>query len=92
MQHCRKCPDAVAKIRGGVEVPKLSGCIRFYQQKGCVLIVAEILDCPGKLRQDSSAFTSIREKTAPERTFQEQEVITIPWIRYIQNTLVTYHR
>lgn len=46
MQHCRKCPDAVAQIRGGVEVPKLSGCIRFYQQKGCVLIVAEILGLP----------------------------------------------
>ena len=46
MQHCRKCPDAVAKIRGGVEVPKLSGCIRFYQQKGCVLIVAEIFGLP----------------------------------------------
>lgn len=36
----------MAKIRGGVEVPKLSGCIRFYQQKGCVLIVAEILGLP----------------------------------------------
>ena len=46
MQHCRKCPDAVAKIRGGMEVPKLSGCIRFYQQKGCVLIVAEIFGLP----------------------------------------------
>lgn len=46
MQHCRKCPDAVAKIRGGVEVPKLSGCIRIYQQKGCVLIVAEIFGLP----------------------------------------------
>ncbi|MBR2950708.1 MAG: superoxide dismutase family protein [Lachnospiraceae bacterium] len=46
MQHCRKCPDAVAQIRGGVEVPKLSGCIRFYQQKGCVLIVAEIFGLP----------------------------------------------
>ena len=46
MQHCRKCPDAVAKIRGGVEDPKLSGCIRFYQQNGCVLIVAEIWGLP----------------------------------------------
>ena len=49
MQHCRKCPDAVAQIRGGVEVPKLSGCIRFYQQKGCVLIVAEILGLPREI-------------------------------------------
>ena len=53
MQHCRKCPDAVAKIRGGVEVPKLSGCIRFYQQKGCVLIVAEIFGLP---RENETGF------------------------------------
>ena len=53
MQHCRKCPDAVAQIRGGVEVPKLSGCIRFYQQKGCVLIVAEIFGLP---RENETGF------------------------------------
>ena len=53
MQHCRKCPDTVAKIRGGVEVPKLSGCIRFYQQKGCVLIVAEIF---GLSRENETGF------------------------------------
>ena len=53
MQYCRKCPDAVAKIRGGVEVPKLSGCIRFYQQKGCVLIVAEIFGLP---RENETGF------------------------------------
>ena len=49
MQHYRKCPDAVAKIRGGMEVPKLSGYIRFYQQKGCVLIVAEIFGLPREI-------------------------------------------
>ena len=53
MQHCRKCPDAVAQIRGGVEVPKLSGCIRFYQQKGCVLIVVEIFRLP---RENETGF------------------------------------
>ena len=53
MQHCKKFPDAVAKIRGGVEVPKLSGCIRFYQQKGCVLIVAEIFGLP---RENETGF------------------------------------
>ncbi len=46
MQHCRKCPDAVAQIRGGMEIPQLSGCIQFYQQKDCVLIVAEIFGLP----------------------------------------------
>ena len=46
MQYCRNCPDAVARIQGGMEVPQLSGCIQFYQQKSCVLIVAEILGLP----------------------------------------------
>ena len=27
MQYCRKCPDAVAEIRGGVEAPQLTGCV-----------------------------------------------------------------
>lgn len=43
----------MAKIRGGVEFPKLSGCIRFYQQKGCMLIVAEIF---GLSRENETGF------------------------------------
>ena len=46
MQYCRKCPDAVAKIRGGMEAPQLSGCVEFYQENGCVLIVARISGLP----------------------------------------------
>ena len=46
MQYCRKCPDAVARIRGSMDAPQLSGCIQFYQQKDCVLIVAEISGLP----------------------------------------------
>ena len=46
MQYCGKCPDAVAEIRGGVEVPELSGCVQFYQENGCVLIVARISGLP----------------------------------------------
>lgn len=46
MQYCRKCPDAVAEIRGGMEVPQLSGCVQFYQESGCVLIVARISGLP----------------------------------------------
>ena len=29
-----------------MEVPRLSGCVQFYQQKDCVLIVAEIWGLP----------------------------------------------
>lgn len=42
MQYCRKNPDAVAKIQGGIEGPQLSGCVQFYQENGCVLIVVRI--------------------------------------------------
>ena len=46
MQYCRKCPDAVAQIQGGMEAPQLSGCVEFYQENGCVLIVARISCLP----------------------------------------------
>ena len=46
MQYCRKCPDAVAKIQGGMDAPQLSGCIQFYQENGCVLIEARIFGLP----------------------------------------------
>ena len=48
MQHCRKCPDAVAQICGGMEAPQLSGYVQFYQEEGCVLIEARIFGLPGK--------------------------------------------
>ena len=46
MQYCRKCPDAVAQICGGLEAPQLSGCVQFYQENGCVLIEARIFGLP----------------------------------------------
>ena len=46
MQCCRKCPDAVAQICGGMEAPKLTGCVQFYQENGCVLIQARISGLP----------------------------------------------
>jgi Cu-Zn family superoxide dismutase len=46
MRHCTNRPDAVAQIYGGVEAPQLSGCIQFYQENGCVLIVARIFGLP----------------------------------------------
>ena len=42
MQCCRKNPDAVAQIHGGMEAPQLSGCVQFYQESGCVFIVAAL--------------------------------------------------
>lgn len=46
MQHCRKKPGAEAQISGGVEAPALSGWVRFYEERGCVLVVAEISGLP----------------------------------------------
>ncbi len=46
MQYCQKCPDAVAQIHGGIEAPRLSGCVEFYRENGCVLIEARISGLP----------------------------------------------
>ena len=46
MQSGSACPDAIAYIRGGPETPHLSGEVRFYQERGCVLVVANIAGLP----------------------------------------------
>jgi Cu-Zn family superoxide dismutase len=46
MEYCRKYPDAVAKIQGGMDAPQLTGCVMFYQKDGCVLIVARLTGFP----------------------------------------------
>ena len=46
MRYCKNKPDAVAWVVGGEEVPQLSGCVRVYQENGCVMIVAEISGLP----------------------------------------------
>lgn len=46
MRCCKNKPGAVARIVGGEEAPRLSGCVRFYQENGCVLIVADISGLP----------------------------------------------
>ena len=46
MRYCRRNPDAVARIQGGAEALQLSGCVQFYQERGCVLVVARIIGLP----------------------------------------------
>lgn len=46
MRCCKNKPDAVARIIGGEEAPQLSGCVRFYQKSGCILVEAEISGLP----------------------------------------------
>ena len=40
------CPDAAARIHGGTDAPGLSGQVRFYQECGSVLVVAEVSGFP----------------------------------------------
>lgn len=46
MYHCPACPDAVACIKGKADDSRLSGEVRFYQERGTVLVVAEISGLP----------------------------------------------
>ncbi len=39
-------PDAVARIRGGIDTPSIFGDVKFYQKRGGVLVVAEIFNLP----------------------------------------------
>ena len=40
------CPDAVAQIRGGAEVPGLSGWVRFFKEWGRVLVEVDVSGLP----------------------------------------------
>ena len=44
------CPDAVANIRGGADAECLSGQVRFYQERGSVLIVADLSGLPQNIK------------------------------------------
>ena len=43
-------PDGIAMIRGGADAPCLSGQVRFYQECGRVLVVAELSGLPKNSR------------------------------------------
>lgn len=46
MGNCFSCPDAVARLSGGPGLPRLFGVVRFYQEKGCVLVEADVSGLP----------------------------------------------
>lgn len=46
MYRCLPCPHAVARIKGGPDAPHLCGEVRFYQERGSVLAVADISGMP----------------------------------------------
>ena len=49
----RYCMNGVARIVGGAEAPQLTGCVRFYQKNGWVLVVARIFGLP---KENKSGF------------------------------------
>lgn len=53
MQGKPKPPDAIARLSGSMDAPKLWGEVRFYQKKNCVLIEAEVRGLP---RNNQTAF------------------------------------
>ena len=46
MQCKFKKPQAIAKIKGVSATPTVSGTVKFYQSKSCVLVVADICGLP----------------------------------------------
>ena len=44
--RCSACADAMAQLHGGKDAPYLSGEVRFYQENGQVLVVAEVSGLP----------------------------------------------
>ena len=92
MQYCRKCPDAVAEIRGGVEVPQLSGCVQFYQENGCVLIVARLSGLPRECETGFFGFHIHEGESCSGADFSETGAIIVQLVKHIRNTQVTCRR
>ncbi len=46
MYCCPACPHAAAQIKGGAQTPQVTGEVRFYQECGAVLVVADISGMP----------------------------------------------
>lgn len=40
------CPDAVARLRGGEEAPRIWGEVKFYQTRSGVLVIADVSGLP----------------------------------------------
>jgi len=90
MQYCRKCPDAVAELRGGVEVPQLFGCVQFYQENGCVLIVARVSGLPRESETGFFGFHIHQGESCSGSDFSETgSHYIIQRVKHIRNTQET---
>ena len=77
MYRCPVCPDAVARIRGGANAPHLSGEVRFYQECGGVLVVADISGIPTFSGSGFLRCTYMKETPAAVMVLHGREVTTI---------------
>ena len=73
MQYCRKCPDAAARIIGGAEAPQLSGCVQFYHENGCVLVVARIVGLPKE--SETELYRLMKEQCVDIITFTSSSTV-----------------
>lgn len=55
MVSCAACPNAIAQIRGGAEMPRITGQVEFYQERGSVLVCARLFGFPA----DKSEFYAL---------------------------------
>ena len=56
MYHDRERPDAAAYLVGGKDAPELTGTVRFYQEAGRVLVVADVEGLPQNSESGFFAF------------------------------------
>lgn len=73
MRNCNNYADAVARITGGVEAPRLSGRVEFYQENGCVLVVARILGLPTESETGFFGFHIHQGRNCSGTEFSETE-------------------
>ena len=82
MQSGSDCPDAIAYIKGGPGAPCLSGEVRFYQERGCVLVTANIAGLPQESGSGFLHFIFMRVGIVQERAFLTLEgIIPLPMLR-----------
>lgn len=61
----------MARLVGGVDAPQLSGCVEFYQETECVLIVARIFGLPKENETGFYGFHIHQGNTCADSNFSE---------------------
>ena len=86
MQHCGKCPDAVAQIHGGIDAHSYLDAFSFTKKVVACWSWRRFRGCLWKVKRGSMDFIFIREKAAPGWHFRQRVVIITRPISHIRNT------